>query len=178
MPSYFHEVFHLKEAISILTKLVSPICALFFTKIVEKIYSKFGNDFLCIAYLEGITAFIAGVLYFVTGKSLILDIVLMILMSCSISGISCIVTSFLPSAFKPYELVATAAGFIDGTVYLGSTISTYLLASVADNYGWNANIAIWFIVPLFSAFSAITAVKSWNNFCTTWQKMLTKKEAC
>ena len=74
------------------------------------------------------------------GKRLVCALMLIALIAASFmtSTISSLVTSIFPMFMRGKVNSGMIAGVINGFCYLGSTISSYGLGSIADHFGWTA----------------------------------------
>lgn len=55
---------------------------------------------------------------------------------CLMHGVNNIVTSIAPLSMRDKTEPGKVAGILNGFCYLGSTISSYGLGIIADNWGW------------------------------------------
>lgn len=64
------------------------------------------------------------------------------------AGVNNVITSMAPLFWKEKINSGLLAGILNGFCYVGSTISSYGLGSVADGLGWNGVFWLLFILCL------------------------------
>ena len=73
-----------------------------------------------------------------------------------------LITSIFPLFMKGKINSGLATGILNGCCYVGSTISSYGLGAVADNYGWNAVFWLLFGVCMVAGvFAAVYKIVEW-----------------
>ena len=60
------------------------------------------------------------------------------IVSCLMAGVNNVITSMVPLNLKDKVNSGKIAGILNGFCYLGSTISSFGLGVIADNFGWNS----------------------------------------
>ena len=63
------------------------------------------------------------------------------------AGINNVITNVVPLYMKNHINSGTLAGVLNGFCYVGSAVSSYILGSVADMWGW---LAVFIILILIS----------------------------
>ena len=82
----------------------------------------------------------------------------------SVHGINLMLVCYVPKRFKKYGNVSTLSGIINSFTYVGSAISTYGIAIVAENNGWNITILMWLIIAVVGSFCCLLAFNKWKKF--------------
>lgn len=164
MPVYFTDVFQMDQAVSLLSSIVLPVCGVWIVSLVEIVAKKVRNDMTCCAISATVSGVAGLVLAFVFGRCAGCDLLLMATISCGIRGCSLPVTTYVPQAFEPYGRVATVSGIIDGIVYMGSAAASYILAFVADQFGWGVNLGTWALVAFLCLLCSVKAAIPWKRF--------------
>lgn len=139
VPSILKSDYGLDESLSIILALALPMVAVFGNALAVAIHKKMGD----LVYQCGLMFAIAGVLIVLVILSLGLDNWLLPLLCFSavtllVSSCNSIITSVFPLFMKGRINSGLVAGVLNGFCYLGSTLSTYGLAIIADASGWRA----------------------------------------
>ena len=58
-------------------------------------------------------------------------------------GVNLILICMLPPYFKGTGKVSTISGLLNSCTYIGSALSTYGVAVLTENCGWNVTLAVW-----------------------------------
>lgn len=64
------------------------------------------------------------------------------------SGLTPILTSFIPFQFARFNRVAITAGAIDFAIYFGAALSGILSGIVADHFAWSGVMVIWLVAAV------------------------------
>ena len=164
-PRIFETTFGLKISESLAFTLVLPICG-FFGSAFALFVNKFIKDFRS---LTGVfyffTSICLGALYFILkfgGNStlmLVLSVALLGIIALLGHGINDILLSIMPLTLREKVNAGLLTGILNGFCYVGSTISTYVLAVIGKNFGWNAAILtlLWVSVGV-TALAAVTTL--------------------
>ena len=165
MPSYISETYNLGSKISILTGVVLPVFSIFCYKIVQKLYqSKLKNPITCAGTVFGVGAIASVVLIFVTGQNAVMSVVFSALLAGSMHGVNLILICMLPPFFEKYGNVSTVSGVLNACTYVGSAVSTYGIASISENMGWNTTILLWCAVAVLGTAVCFAVVPAWRKF--------------
>jgi len=78
-------------------------------------------------------------------------------------GINNMLVSMLPPFFAKYDNVSTASGIINSCTYIGSAISTYGIAVLTENLGWDFTIGIWCIIAIAGTAICLACAKQWQK---------------
>lgn len=139
VPSILKEEFHMTDSLSILLTLFLPVLAIFGNMFALKVYSKIPDyishcaaTFAVIAVLVGV---IIGSLRFEWVVFMVLCLVIVNFLASSLNNL---VTGIFPLFAREMISSGFIAGVLNGFCYLGSTISSYGLGSIADHFGWTA----------------------------------------
>jgi OPA family glycerol-3-phosphate transporter-like MFS transporter len=72
----------------------------------------------------------------------------------------------LPPFFEKYGNISTVSGVLNACTYVGSAISTYGVAILSENVGWNSTIFLWFLVAAAGCAICLGCMKPWTKkFC-------------
>lgn len=164
MPSYIADTYNLDTAISILTGVILPLFSVLCTQIASVLYrKKLKSPVLCSAvmFLTGTIATIC--LYYSSGNSVLLSVVCSSLLTGAMHGVSAMLTSMVPPFFKKYGNISTVAGILNACAYVGSGISTFGIAILSENIGWQFTLRIWCFIAVLGSFICICSIKPWKK---------------
>lgn len=162
IPSFIAETFHLSNEISILTAVILPIFSIISVQVASLLYrKKFTNPLTCsgVFFLAGAVS--AGLLYGATGTSAVLSVCFSAVLNACMHGVNLTLISFLPLYFKKYGCISTASGILNFCTYIGSALSTYGIALIAENCGWSTTILVWTLVAASGALICTICIKPW-----------------
>lgn len=151
LPSILKEQFGLPQALSIVLALVLPIMGMF-GAVCNVNMRKRISSFLSIS---GIWYFIASaglalVILFLKLNVWYLALLFFALIALSMHGANNLITGIVPLYMRTKINSGLLAGLMDGFCYVGSTISSYGLGLIADNFGWNGVLVLLLCVCVFS----------------------------
>lgn len=137
VPSVLKEEYALSDAMAILLTLVIPVIAVFGNAFALALHKKF-SDYVsqgcfCFAVISGI---LGGILWSLGAKNMAAMLIGLLLTSLFASSINSLITAIYPIFMRSQLNSGMFAGILNGFCYLGSTISSYGLGSVADKHGW------------------------------------------
>ncbi|MBQ7363301.1 MAG: MFS transporter [Clostridia bacterium] len=137
-PDVLSEIYTTPSWLSILLTLLLPALAIFGAAVALRIY-KLTRNFIgtCTLLFTGATLlFIAIIALIKNAAALPLTVFIFGLVSCLMAGVNNVITSMVPLHLKDKVSSGKLAGILNGFCYLGSTLSSYTLGIVADNFGW------------------------------------------
>ena len=162
MPSYIAETYSISSEISILTGVILPIFHIVSTRIALAVYvKKFKNPVSCAGIFFAAGAVGAIMLIMTTGRNAAVSILSMSVLNGCMHGVNTLFTCMMPPFFYRYGRVSTMAGILNACVYIGSAMSTYVIAIFADKYGWNFNLISWLVIALGGALICFACAKPW-----------------
>lgn len=165
MPSYLVDVFSIKEELSILITLSQAIITLIALKIFSYIYKKFfDNEVLCASFIFALISLIILILLFTYDFNALISTILMALIIGAVHGVNLMLVCHVPKRFKKYGSISTISGVINSFTYIGSAISTYGIALLVENSGWNVTILVWLIISLLGLTCCLLAYNKWEIF--------------
>lgn len=137
VPSVLKEEYSLPDAMAILLTLVIPIVAIFGNAFALALHKKIADYItqacVCFAAISGI---IGVILWSLGAKNMAAMLVGLLLTSLLASSLNSLITAIYPMFMRSQLNSGMFAGILNGFCYLGSTISSYGLGSVADKHGW------------------------------------------
>ncbi|MBR4879692.1 MAG: MFS transporter [Clostridia bacterium] len=164
MPSYISEVYDISNLISILTGVILPIFSILCVKMATKLYvERMKNPITCAGLFFAIGMVSAVTLYLLNGTNAAFSVVLSAVLTGCMHGINNMLVSMIPPFFAKYGNVSTASGVINSCTYIGSAISTYGIAVLTENMGWNYTIGIWSIIATLGTIICFVCIRPWRK---------------
>jgi OPA family glycerol-3-phosphate transporter-like MFS transporter len=164
MPTYIADVYHLDTAVSILTGIVMPLFSIGCTQITSKLYRhKIKSPVTCSVIMFVIGTTVSTILYFCSSGSAIVSILCSAILTGAMHGVSSMLTAMVPPFFKKYGNVSTVTGVLNACAYVGSGISTFGIAIISENYGWQINILIWCLIAVLGTIICFACIKPWKR---------------
>ena len=139
VPSILKEEFLMNDSLSILLTLLLPILAVFGNLGALKMHGKMPDYVHHCGVVFVIMAIFTGVII----GSLSLELVAFMLIGLVVvnffaSSLNSLITSIFPLFMRGKVNSGLFAGVLNGFCYVGSTISSYGLGAIADNFGWTS----------------------------------------
>ena len=164
MPTYITDTYHLDTTVSILSGILIPLFSILCMQMSSVLYrKKFPSPVVCSAvmFLTGLAA--AVVLYFGSGNSVVLSVVCTSVLSGSMYGVSTMLTAMVPPYFKKYGNISTVSGVLNACTYVGSGVSTFLIAVVSKNMGWSLTLLMWCLIAMLGAVVCFACAIPWKK---------------
>ncbi len=164
LPTYVSETYHLSSSVSILTGVVLPLFSILTFQLASMLYrKKLKNPITCSLVFFGTGAVAALILYFVTGKSAVASVALSAVLTGCMHGVNLLLISMIPPYYKKYGNVSTVSGVLNSCTYIGSAVSTYGIALLAENYDWKFTLLVWFLIALAGAVVCVICAPVWKK---------------
>lgn len=139
VPSILKEEFFMSDSLSILLTLFLPVLAVFGNVCALKMHKKipdYANQ--CAVTFGIIGVFIGVIIGSLSFKVVLFMLVGLVVVNFFASTLNSLITSIFPMFMREKVNSGMFAGVLNGFCYLGSTISSYGLGAIADNFGWSA----------------------------------------
>ncbi len=137
VPSILKEEFKIADSLSILLTLTLPIIAIFGNFGALKMHNKMPDYvthcFVVFLILGGV---IGSVIASLSLKWMVFTLVGLVIVNFFASSLNSLITSIFPIFMRGKVNSGLFAGVLNGFCYVGSTISSYGLGLIADNFGW------------------------------------------
>ena len=157
VPSILKSSFGFTDSLSIMLTLFLPIVSIFGNVFALKIYNKTKNFvFSCGFLFLSAGALIGAVIGCLSIHLAVLTLLAFALTSFCASSSNSTITSIFPLQMKGKINSGLIAGVLNGCCYVGSTISSYGLGWIADNWGWTT--VFWVLFTVCMAVVAIALV--------------------
>ena len=163
MPSYINDTYDLGSSIAILTGVVLPIFSIVTFRLAGWMYKKITNPLLCAGVIFGFGAVSALALYLLSGSNPIFSVVFSAMLTGSMHGVNLLLICMIPPYFNKYGNVSTVSGVLNSCTYIGSAISTYGIALLADNKGWGFTLLMWLAIALAGTAVCLICTRPWKK---------------
>ena len=164
MPSYIAETYHLSSEISILTGVVLPVFSIGCFQLVAWLYRKrFTNPITCAGVMFGAGLAAAVGIALLTGKSAAFSVLFSAVLTACMHGVNLLLIQIVPAHFERWGCVSTASGVLNSCTYIGSAASTYGIALLAENFGWNFTLYSWVGIALAGTLICFLCARPWKK---------------
>ena len=166
VPSFLNEEFFMSDSLSILLTLFLPVLAVFGNACALNMHKKI-PDYVnqCAVSFGIIGVFIGVIIGSLSFKVVLWMLVGLVVVNFFASTLNSLITSIFPMFMREKVNSGLFAGVLNGFCYLGSTISSYGLGAIADNFGWTAVFItlIGFVILSFIVWSVYICLKRFFN---------------
>ena len=155
IPTILKELYATPDYLSILLTLFLPLIAVFGTALAVY-FNKHIKNFVSLCglfFLVTTLALVVNVLFLKSSAAVML--ICLSVISLFTSGTNNIITSMLPLYYKDKANAGLLAGVLNGCCYVGSTLSSYGLGLIADNYGWEV---VFYVLIACAAICCVIAL--------------------
>lgn len=164
LPSYLTEVYNMSSASSILSGVILPIFTLACLQIVSFVYKKvFKSPVACSGAFFAMGAIFCLALRIIAGRSAVGSLIFAAVATAAMHGVNFMLICILPSFFQKTGKVSTVSGILNSCVYIGSALSTYGIAVVAEKLGWNSALSLWTIIALIGTTICYLSIHAWRK---------------
>lgn len=168
MPTYITETFGLGTSVSILVNIVLPVFGIIVVTVAAILLIKlFRDEMTASTVYFAVSAVTLLLLFFFADKHASLSVILSAMTVGCMHGINLMLVSDVPARFVKYGKISTVSGLTNACTYIGSALSTYIIALLAEKIGWQYSILLWFAVAAFGAVICAVSIKFWRRFVTS-----------
>ena len=167
VPSYLSHTFQLDSAAAILSSAVLPIINLGGVYATSQLYRLFRNEATASLLLFALSAFATLFLMLWGHASIPLSLLCFSLVTASMMGINLLLVSFVPTYFAGLKKVSFLTGLTNAMVYIGSSLATYGIGTIADHFGWSTLLVVLIAVASIGCALCLAAIKPWKGFVPT-----------
>lgn len=165
MPTYVTEVFQMETSVSILLNVVMPIFSILSVYVATAVYKKMiRNEVNGAAIFFGISAVLAVALFLFSDKNAVAALILSALVVGAMHAINLYLISYVPSRFAAVGKTSTVSGLTNAFTYIGSSLSSYLTAFLAEWIGWQYTVLCWCFVAAGGLVFCLCSVRRWKRF--------------
>lgn len=160
LPSYLVEVFRMDTGSSILSSVILPVFSILSFKLCGWLNHKtVDNEIVFSIILFAIGSGCALALAALFTASAAVSVVLVAVLVGSMHGVNLMLICNLPGRFARTGKVSLISGMLNACTYVGSAISTYGFALVAQRFGWRATVVCWAGIAAIGAVMCIIGGK-------------------
>ena len=124
----------------------------------------FSNELVCAAVLF-LAAVISLVLLRLVGSfSAVLSLILMMFAVGAAHGVNFVLICLTPPYFSRYGKISFMSGLLNSCTYVGSALSTYGIAVLLQNRGWNATMIAWYAIAMVGLALCVLFARAWARF--------------
>ena len=165
MPSYISETYKTSSIISILTGVVMPVFSILCLNLASNVYTRIRRQpVLGGGIFFGVGAAAALLLSIFTDKNIGMSVFLSAVLTGCMHGVNFMLICMIPPYFKKYGNVSSVAGILNACTYIGSSTSTYGIAVISEEAGWNTTIITWLAIAAAGTLLCFLFVPAWNRF--------------
>lgn len=165
-PNLLFEVYHIESHFSIILTLLLPLVSIFGAYLAKLAYKKIPNDVLLIGIFFAIGGGVTALILWLYTHTLFGTVAMFAIVSCVIAAVNNIITAAIPFRLRTVGRSGFFAGILNTFCYVGSTITSVLLGSIAADSGWNAVILLLMCALLVLSVVALV-------FSLYWKKKIT-----
>lgn len=137
LPAILKEEYSVTGSVAILLSVFLPVVAIFGNMFALKTHHKLPDYIVhCGVFFLAILALIGVAIGGLVVKHMLLMLVAVIVASFLASSLNSLLTSVFPMLMRDKLNSGLCAGVLNGCCYLGSTVSSYGIGAIADNFGW------------------------------------------
>jgi OPA family glycerol-3-phosphate transporter-like MFS transporter len=152
MPAILQETYSLPDWSTLILTMILPLLGAFAAVVAVGIYKKIPSFFIELSILYGISGVLIGiVLGLLSTKMLAVTVVCFGIVAMLMSAVNGVITSMIPLYMR--EKLGDSgmiAGVLNGFCYVGSTISSYGLGSIAESSGWASVFVLFILLCVFA----------------------------
>lgn len=168
VPTILKEGYGITDSLSILLTLFLPVVSIFGNAFAIKMHKKIPDCVThCFVFFSAMALFIGIIIGSMHIKQVLVVLVGLVTVAFFASSLNSLVTSIFPMFMRGRVNSGLFAGILNGFCYLGSTISSYGLGVIAENFGW---IAVFMVLIAFCVVVALI----WCAY-TLYKNVLTRK---
>ena len=164
MPSYISETFDLGSGISILTSVALPLFSLVTFQLTEFLNRHLLRNELscaCAIFAVGTIALLA--LKF-AGDAFAAAVACMTLAVGCMHGVNLLLICMVPPFFRSTGKTSLISGLLNSCTYIGSALSTYVIAVITDHFGWSATLLIWLLIASVGTLCCLLCIRRWSAY--------------
>ncbi len=165
MPTYISETYHLKSTSSILTGALMPLFGMLCMEASAATNRKLiPNEMVCslVWFLPALLGSV--ILLFLPASSPALSVLMSVLITGSMHGVNIILTGMLSPYFQKAGKVSFVSGLLNACTYVGSALSTFGFAKIAEVKGWNAVMPVWAAAAFAGVLFCLLVSGKWERF--------------
>lgn len=164
MPTYLADTYHMESGKSILTGMLLPLFGMVCYQIVLWMNRKLvENELQCAAIIFGVGLVSLLALRLLHAHSFALSVLILAFAVASMHGVNLIMTCMTPKYLAGSGKISMISGLLNACTYIGSALSMYGVALIADRFGWTVTESLWCAVALLGTLCAAACVPKWGK---------------
>lgn len=164
-PVYVDATYGLGSGFAILSGAALPLLSIASIQAASLLHRKWlHNPMVCSAALFGLGGAFGLLLAVFPAGGVGWSVGLCALLTGCMHGVNLILIGVLPAHFQRFGRVSLFSGILNAFTYIGSALSAYGFAAVADWAGWRTVIAAWPFIALIGAGVCLCCAKPWRRF--------------
>ncbi len=164
MPTYLADTYHMESGKSILTGVLLPLFGMVCYQIVLWMNRKLvENELQCAAIIFGVGLVSLLALRLLHAHSVALSVLILAFAVGSMHGVNLIMTCMTPKYLAGSGKISMISGLLNACTYIGSALSMYGVALIADRFGWTVTESLWCAVALLGTLCAAACVPKWGK---------------
>lgn len=167
MPFYMQENFSIPEEKAILSTVVLALFSMASFSIFDFLYQKFfRNEVFFSSVIFVVSMVSAGALYVANrfdAPSFVPMLLMGVIVAC-MHGVNLMLITVVPKRFLKSGKVSAYSGMLNAFTYIGSSISSYGFAVLADAFGWGVTILTWIGISAIGVVACFVASPIWMRF--------------
>ena len=164
MPTYLADTYHMESGKSILTGVLLPLFGMVCYQIVLWMNRKLvKNELQCAAIIFGVGLVSLLALRLLHAHSFALSVLILAFAVASMHGVNLIMTCMTPKYLARSGKISMISGLLNACTYIGSALSMYGVALIADRFGWTVTESLWCAVALLGTLCAAACVPKWGK---------------
>ena len=164
MPTYLADTYHMESGKSILTGVLLPLFGMVCYQIVLWMNRKLvKNELQCAAIIFGVGLVSLLALRLLHAHSFALSVLILAFAVGSMHGVNLIMTCMTPKYLAGSGKISMISGLLNACTYIGSALSMYGVALIADRFGWTVTESLWCAVALLGTLCAAACVPKWGK---------------
>ena len=164
MPTYLNESFFTGSAAAIMSSVAIPALAIITNYIVLYINRRLiRNEILCAAAVFS-AGFVALIVLRLAGQgSFAVSAAALTVAAASMNGVNMVLITLLPKYFERFGNISFMSGLLNFFVYVGSALSSFGIAALAEGYGWPMTVLAWCVIALLGTALCLACVRGWGR---------------
>lgn len=165
MPTLVSETFSLDSSVSILTGVFLPVFHIICTNIASRIYRRFiRNELTCSGLIFAVGFAAALLLAVLRGSNVIVTVILLAVLVGCMHGVNLMLICQVPPHFRKFGQVSLVSGILNSSTYIGSAISTYVIALFSGAFGWGSTLYMWAAIAAAGMLICLGFAGRWKAF--------------
>lgn len=160
VPEFFSSQFNSSVSFSLALTMALPIVNVTGAFMAKALNARLKSEAKTSALFFAISLAFLAMLYFTSGKSLVLSLIAMVGVTNCMFAINVMLITLVPLKFTKYGIVSTVAGILNATAYIGCAIANQIAGELLQYATWSALIVFWMCLAVVAIVFCILTAKS------------------